>query len=217
MSTTGQDQTAGQVSEGAEDTSPPGTYRLITPLEWYRIPLASEDSRNRSVRALVDRTCPNRDEDAARRRELAELIGNLAWEAAAGDGLELYLSTQAVLGVPVPASLVTTVEAPDESGQSLQAPPDILAASQQQRYPRAEVTIAELAAGTGVRVRRQDVPRDAHEMGLPHGRTVTQLTYLVPVPESGAQLVLAFSTPVTELADGLVEMFDAIARSLRWE
>ncbi|WP_165984754.1 hypothetical protein [Streptomyces sp. YIM 98790] len=195
----------------------PVSYRLITPLEWFRIPLASEEARNRSVRVLVDRTFPNRDQDTVRRREFAELIGNLAWESAVKDGLELYLSTQAVLGVPVPAALVVTVEAPDEPGSSLQAPPAVLAEAQQREYPGAEVGVVSLAAGQSVRVRRSEVPAHAEELGAPQGRTSTLLTHIVPVPDTGALLVLSFSTPLEELADALVEVFDAIAGSLRWQ
>ncbi|MGP3972154.1 hypothetical protein [Streptomyces sp. 6N223] len=189
----------------------------MAPLEWYRIPLASPDARERSVRALVDRTLPNRDEFATKRHELKQLIDNLTWEAASKDGLEMYLSTQTVLGVPISASLVVTAESPDEDSGIGVIPVRLMAEAQQDKYPQAEVEVVDLPAGRAVRVRRQERPQDASDLGLPEGRTSTLLTYFVQIPESPTHLVLSFNTPLTELADALVELFDAVAHSLTWE
>lgn len=38
----------------------------------------------------------------------------------------------------------------------------------------------------------------------------------VAVPESGAYLILSFSTPLDQLADAMVDLFDSIANTLRW-
>ncbi len=48
---------------------------------------------------------------------------------------------------------------------------------------------------------------------------MTTLQYLVPVPNPAARalVALSFATPVAWLAEPLVELFDAIASSLRWE
>ncbi len=211
------DQAVTDVTEGSAgaSTGQPLAYRLITPLEWYRIPLAEQATRDRSVQALVDRTCPNRDEDAARRRELSEFIGNLASKAAFDGGLELYLSQQAVLGVPVPASLVVQVEAPDHPG--LHAPAAVIAEAQRLEHPDAEVGVVELSTGEAVRVRRRDAFEGDEDIQLPDGRASTIVTYIVPIPDSDAHLVLAFSTPLEELAEALVEVFDAVAGSLSWK
>jgi hypothetical protein len=44
----------------------------------------------------------------------------------------------------------------------------------------------------------------------------TILDVYVPVPESGAYLVLSFSTPLDALADAMIGLFDSIASTLRW-
>lgn len=65
-----------------------------------------------------------------------------------------------------------------------------------------QVTLTDMAAGRAVRVRRLS--------------EVTTLDVHVPVPDSGAYLMLSFSTPLTALADAMVGLFDSIARTLRW-
>lgn len=51
--------------------------------------------------------------------------------------------------------------------------------------------------------------------GTLRGPAVTGLDLHVPVPGSGAYLLLPFSTPLTPLAGALVGMSDAIAATLR--
>ncbi|KAB8167271.1 hypothetical protein FH607_010355 [Streptomyces mimosae] len=80
----------------------------------------------------------------------------------------------------------------------------------------AEVTTVTLPSGEAVRCRRRGVPEDAPEWGQPPERPGTIVDFTLPVPGSGGWPVLTFSTPIPELADPLTEMFDAIARSLRW-
>jgi hypothetical protein len=42
------------------------------------------------------------------------------------------------------------------------------------------------------------------------------LDYQLPVPGTEAHLLLTFSTPLVEIADAMVELFDAVAASLTW-
>jgi hypothetical protein len=46
---------------------------------------------------------------------------------------------------------------------------------------------------------------------------VTRVDYLLRMPGRSGLLTLAFATPVEPLADALVLLFDAIAKSLRWQ
>ncbi|MDT0345348.1 hypothetical protein [Streptomyces litchfieldiae] len=207
---------AGQQATSEQDLRPPRRYSLITPTEWFRIPLRSQEKRERSVRVLLDRTYPNRDEHAARRRELRELLSGLVDRAAHRDGLELYLSTQAVLGVPVPASLLVLVE-PENPALPSQPPVELLADGLRAKYGKqAEVTTVRLPSGPSVRCRRQVLGEGALELGQTADRPSTALDHYLPRPHSTAWLVLTFTTPIPELANAQVEMFDAIAASLQW-
>ncbi|MDT0341519.1 hypothetical protein [Streptomyces litchfieldiae] len=161
-------------------------------------------------------TYPNRDEHAAQRRELRDLLANLVSGAVDRDGVEMYLSTGAVLGVPIPGSLLVTAE-PEDVEHPVRLPVDMLVDGLRDKYgKRAEVFSVELPSGPAVRCRRQEHTDDARALGQPADRPSTLLEYYVPVPNSAAWLLLTFSTPIPELADVQVEMFDAIATTLRW-
>jgi hypothetical protein len=164
----------------------------------------------------VDATYPNRDQHAARRRELRELLGAVVDRAVERDGIELYLSRQAVLGVPIPASLLVTA-VPEDPELPGEFPAQVLVDGLRSKHgERAEVTEKELPCGPAVRCRRQEASEDAAELGQPQDRPTSVLDVYLPVPGSGAWLLLTFSTPVVELADAQMDLFDAVAGSLRW-
>ncbi|MGP4110666.1 hypothetical protein ACTWP5_07085 [Streptomyces sp. 4N509B] len=199
--------------------SPPSRYHLITPDDWFRIPLRSDPRRERSVAALVDRTCPARDQHAARRRELRELLIAVVERAALNDGVELYLATHSVLGVPIPASLLVSVE-PENPALPRSLPTgatETLALALREKYrDRAQVDPVELPSGPAVRCLRRELDDEATTLGVPPDRPTTVLDTYLPVPGSSAWLLLTFNAPVPELAEAQVELFDVIAASLRW-
>jgi hypothetical protein len=69
-----------------------------------------------------------------------------------------------------------------------------------------QVTIADLHAGQAVRALRPGTPAEPE----------TLLDMHVPVPGSSSHLILSFSTPLTQLAGPMTELFDTIASTLRW-
>ncbi|RKN45550.1 hypothetical protein [Streptomyces hoynatensis] len=74
----------------------------------------------------------------------------------------------------------------------------------------------ERSSGPAVRCRRQGTAEDTRELGQAADRPSTVLDFFVPVPRSGAWLVLTFSTPLPEIADAQVELFDALTHTPRW-
>ncbi|WP_326598408.1 hypothetical protein [Streptomyces sp. NBC_01803] len=212
------EQVPGQAGEDGPpaEPKPPSSYRVITPTDWFRVPLLSTAKRDRSVQTLVDMTYPNRDQDAARRHDLKELLSTVVADAAQRDGVELYISTQGVFGVPIPATLLVTAE-PEDPEHPVSLPPEMLADGIRDKYGEsAQVSVVALGSGPAVRSRRQELTPEARELGQPEERPNTLLEFYLPVPNTGAWLLLTFSTPIPELADAQVEMFDAIAGSLRW-
>ncbi|MDT0446881.1 hypothetical protein [Streptomyces johnsoniae] len=200
----------------AESVAPPTRYHMITPTDWFRIPLRSEEKRARAVAVLVDLAYPNRDEMATKRRELRELMTNVTDSAAERDAIEIYLSTHAALGVPIPASLMVTAE-PEDPSMPQQLPTAMLADGIRDKYRGdADVSVVQLPSGEAVRSRRLELSDDSKELGQSEERPNTLLEFYLPVPRSTAWLVLTFSAPLRELADAQVQMFDAIAGSFRW-
>ncbi len=174
-------------------TVAPVDYELLLPEGWFRIGI-EPGSRERSVDALVDRRFDGVDNAPHLKRRLREEL--LAQAGAAYDqgGIELYLSMQRAGALTVPASLLVTLLPPGRASEA------------------ADATVVDLAAGTALRRRgRAGADGDGGE-ALP---SVT-LDYQLPVPGTGTQMLLTFSTPLVQIADAMVELFDAVAGSLRW-
>ncbi|KAF3469726.1 hypothetical protein GL259_22630 [Streptomyces sp. Tu 3180] len=198
-------------------TAPPADYELLLPEGWFRVHIDPE-SRERSVDALLDRRFAGLDNAPHIKRRLRDDLLAQATAAFRDGGIELYLSFQQAGPLTVPASLLVTLLHP-APGRSLPSPQDIsdrLAAD-----TAADVSVVELAAGTAVRTRRStgqpDASAPAGTPGSPDDAlpSVT-LDYQVPVPGTEAQLLLTFSTPLVQIADAMVELFDAVAGSLKW-
>lgn len=186
----------------------PKDYRIVLPEGWSRIDVRPE-RRDRAIRSLLNRQFRGVDNVPWLRRQLQERLSALAERARAGGGIEIYICHQEILGAPLPASLVVSLTPPAKDGGGVT--PEQLAGT---LGDGRDVCIVDLPAGKAVRTRVRTVPA----AGDPSGNTlpVTNLVHYVPVPASGSYLVLAFSTNLDPLADSLVELFDAIARTLQW-
>ncbi|HEY6496015.1 MAG TPA: hypothetical protein VIZ43_22275, partial [Trebonia sp.] len=149
---------------------------------------------------LIDRQFRGTAAPASLKREARDQLLRMAQYAYANGGMELYMSLQTAGGFPLPASLVVTLAPPHDDINVMVAPSRL--AKTLSASGRDQVTLADLPVGQAVRVRRQaqSATLDIH----------------VPVPESGAYLLLSFSTPLNVLADAMVSLFDSIASTLRW-
>ncbi|MFI7395346.1 hypothetical protein [Streptomyces tendae] len=187
------------------------------PEGWFRLDIDPE-RRERSVDALVDRRFEGTDNMPHIKRQLRQDLLAQAAAAFREGGIELYLSLQQAGPLTIPASLLVTFmpASPNGTTPSLEDVATRLASDGQ-----AEVQVVELAAGTAVRVRRvTGGPGQAPPVGLPGKAEETlpsvTLDYQLPVPETGAHLLMTFSTPLVQIADAMVELFDAVAGSLTW-
>ena len=128
-------------------------------------------------------------------QELQRIMGH----ARDNGGVDMYISPQTAAGFPLPAALVVTLTPPHGEARAVVSPKrlaDTLAGE------GAEVSVTGLAAGQAVRVRRR--------------ASMTSLDIHVPGPADGGYLMLSFSTPIDELADAMVALFDSIASTLTW-
>lgn len=191
-----------------ESTVPQATaFALLTPEDWYRIPLRSQEQRTASVRALVDRQFHGLDDQPILRRETEGVLLGVAEAGAESNGVALYLSTQEVLGVPLAASLLVTVVA--ERFDALQAVGALAVEGD------GEVALVELpSAGRSARRRRTTESREGRRLGSSLPETVVE--YFVPVPGRDEVLLLTFSTPLEPIAEALTALFDSVAATLRW-
>ncbi|MEU0017429.1 hypothetical protein ABZ173_07150 [Streptomyces rochei] len=196
---------------------PPADYRLLLPEGWFRLDIDPE-RRERSVDALVNRRFEGMDNVPHIKRQLRQDLLAQATAAFREGGIELYLSLQQAGPLTIPASLLVTFlpASPSTTTANLDDIAMRLASDGQ-----AEVEVVELAAGTAVRVRRATGgPDQAPPVGLPgkaeEALPSLTLDYQLSVPGTEAHLLMTFSTPLVQIADAMVELFDAVAGSLTW-
>ncbi|WP_037766672.1 hypothetical protein [Streptomyces sp. 142MFCol3.1] len=200
-----------------DNVAPPTDYRLLLPQGWFRVRIDPE-GRERSVDALLERQFAGIDNAPHIRQQVRENLLAQAVAAFQDGGIELYISLQDAGSLTIPASLLVTLLPPPPGGTlpTVYELVGLLSADGD-----AEVSAVELPTGAAARVRRMtgqsDRPAPAD---LPGGTdqvlpSVT-LDYQIPVPGAGAHLLLTFSTPLVQIADAMVELFEAVAGSLRW-
>lgn len=214
----------------AETASPPNGYRLLLPSDWVQIPLrhtkAEEAARRIATDAMgrVPADVP-RDKLTPLRLELEGRLRTAIADAQRARALDLYLPMRLAGEVNLGASIVvsqTRLPQPVAS-DGLPAPASDPAEIAVRLMSRREGTDLDLASGEidgALAVRRECVmPADT-------GRGVElasrRVDYLVSVPGDARQWFLAaFSTvgagnPHDELAEALVEWFDALMGTFRW-
>lgn len=199
-------------------TAPIG-YAVTLPPGWLRIPVEGSEP---VIAVLLDETFGDlpRDRYGPYRAELERILREQVAGARANSGIDLYLPTGGMRGLPVAASFVVSHLPP--SGQ---APPDVLAAL---AVHDGSAEPVEIAGTPGMRLQRRAASEPARQHGL--NVDTERVTYVLPVPGRGGWLLLSFSTAVTPgvaLPDGvrkdvgtltgvLVELFDALVTTLRW-
>ncbi|MFG2806927.1 hypothetical protein ACLQ2D_22405 [Streptomyces sp. DT199] len=196
----------------------PVGYNLVPPPGWDMIPL--REGTSEAIKRIVDRSVDELPDDIARddlskaRMELIKRLRRVARQARETRAMDLHLPVERVDGMALPASFIVSepLTAPTvglDSGLILSSlRPD---ASQSE-----EVTID---GSTGFRVDGVAQPDTDRDVEFASRR----VEYLLQIPNSTppAWLTISFSTvadgqPVGEMADLLVDLFDAVMTTFRW-
>ncbi|WP_405769032.1 hypothetical protein [Streptomyces sp. NBC_01538] len=201
------------------DPMPPADYQLLLPEGWFRVHIAPE-RREQSVDALVERQFKGIDNAPQIKAQLRQDMLRQAARAFEEGGIELYLSLQQAGPLTVPASLLIALGLPPQGGR-LPALHDIADRLAVEGKDNREVSVVELAAGPALRVREEydparDRPPTEMEKDADYALPSVTLNYQVQVPRAEAILLLTFSTPLVQIADAMVDLFDAVAGSLSW-
>ncbi|MEU9915148.1 hypothetical protein [Streptomyces sp. NPDC051001] len=196
-------------------SSAPTDYNVVVPDGWFQLSLDPEE-RDRSIIALAELTFRGQDNAPLLKKQFMQDLQRKAKDAYQVGGTELYLSTMAVGPVPLASSLLISVPGPDEWPETSDAEALAEHLADRSRGNNGEIGVVDLAvAGKAVRQRRREVADPARQLGntLP----TTTLTYYVPIPTTTRWLLLNFSTPIDQLADQMVELFDTVAGTLHWK
>ena len=201
-------------------------YSLVVPPQWRRIPV--RHGTRAAIRGVADEVLRRFSADVPRdgltryRIELERRLSEMAKQARAAGGIDLYLPVEYAHGVAITASFVV-------SQVTLPEPPADLPDAD--RVDTAQF-VAYLVSGdgdgdaapvniAGISAARKEAVAPA-DPGQQAGYGSRRVDYLIPVPEHPrGMLVVAFSTigdgdPEGDFAKLLVELFDAIMTTFRW-
>ncbi|MDQ1028522.1 hypothetical protein QF035_006104 [Streptomyces umbrinus] len=198
------DRTADGRTDGETDGE--NVFGLITPEDWFRIPLLPEERREASVSALIKRQFAGVDDQPVLRRQAEEQLLGAAEAGVEQGGVVLYLSFLEAAGIPLSASLLIS---------RIHQRFDTLDAVSALRGKGEAALVRLPAAGRAARRRRSERTRESRRLGTEFADTIVE--YFVPVPDRDEVLMLTFSTPLEPIADSMVELFDAVAGTLRWQ
>ncbi|MFI6661726.1 hypothetical protein ACIBL8_40115 [Streptomyces sp. NPDC050523] len=197
---------------------PPSDYQLMLPNGWFRIDLEPA-RRERSVDALVKRQFSGVDDAPQMRQTLRRELLKQATEAFDEGGIELYISLQQAGALTIPASLLISLLSPRDRGAAMPSIKDMAKALDAEGTSGRSVSLVEITAGRALKVRTDPEgspsrpTTDEDEYALPS----VVVDYQLCIPRSEMHLLLTFSTPLVQIADAMVELFDAIAGSLAWK
>ncbi|MGN7138309.1 hypothetical protein [Streptomyces pseudogriseolus] len=212
------------VSKGID--SPVTGYRLLLPSEWVQVPLLqgtieTVDRVLRDMFSLLPADAP-RDRIEPYKAEISRRFRESVVEAQRRGGLDLYVplklrgDQEFNLGASI---LVAETTLPKRPREAPPADPGELAVQLLSRDGE-DIDVASGEVDGSVAVRREYVAEAERQHVIQAASR--RVEYVISVPGDGTRwFVAAFSTigggsPRDELADVLVEWFDAVMATFRW-
>jgi hypothetical protein len=190
----------------------PRSYRLVVPDSWFRIPLEDEKERRDAAQALTSQVFRGIDHTPRLQARLLGSLNDQAAAARAAGGTELYLSTLEAAGFPLSASLLVSLAAGPPARANEAGAAGSFAALL--RGEGKQASTGTVAGQPAVRARHQAAGKTGGRPGQ-LAPVAAQDVYVL-VPGGRAWLLMSFSTPITELAPQMRELFDAITGTLSW-
>lgn len=213
-----------------ESASAPTGYYLLLPSDWVQVPLRKGETEDvvRSVVASAFARVPAdvpRDKLTPLRLELERRLRAAVAEARKANALELYLPMRLAGDVNLGASFIISEALLPARARSDGAAGKASAPAEIALQLLSEDTAANMDVSSGevdgaLAVRRERVAPAVADRGAEMASR--RVDYFVSVPgDPGRWFVAAFSTigagdPRDDLADALVEWFDALMTTFRW-
>ena len=211
---------SGTTESSFEDTSAgtPTGYTLVPPPGWDMIPLRA--GTNEAIKRIVDGSVQElpadipRDDLTKARLELIKRLRKVARQAREARALDLHLPVERVDGMTLPASFI--ISEPLTASSVGMDSAMVLSYLRPNASQSEEVTID---GATGFRVDGVAQPDPSREVE----HCSRRVEYILKIPNHATPkwLTVSFSTiadgrPDSELADILVELFDAVMTTFRW-
>lgn len=216
-----------QQAESAMEAHAPVTgYRILLPDQWDQVPLrhGTEEAVRRILDSAFERIPDGAPQDkiGPYKRELERRFRAAVAQAQEGKALDLYLPVKSTGDANLGASIVVSETVlPQHREQAEYGTKSTEVAVQ--LLSRDGVEDADLSSGEidgAVAVRREHISGADTDQGA--ALASRRVEYIASVPDDPHRwFVAAFSTvgdgdPSDELADALVEWFDAVMATFRW-
>jgi hypothetical protein len=189
---------------------------VVVPGAWWRIPLRDAADRERSVKALVKRQLADTTASATLRHETEQSLLAAAADAASKQGVLWWISRDHAAGVPLSMSLLLSeidqfrVRSFDHATEQLLGREG--AATSRMRPGRVLRHVYHRNAGEAV----DRIGGAARADAMPVVSETLQVDYWLERPDSRLVL-LAFASPLVRYESALLELFDTVVDSIRWQ
>lgn len=182
---------------------------FVLPPDWFVLDLRDDILLGRQIHGLVLRQVGRREEDATTRARLRRQLHDTAEQAIRVGGVHLALSLMDVTGIPVPASLTTYHL--DTAVTTLAGILDG-AAHEGRVVEVVDGPLGEMARCVGV-FRSDPAPSRPDDDASGAAPQVRADYWIDAGPGHGITL-LAFSSPLVDLADAMVELFESVVSTV---
>lgn len=197
---------------GTEGRARPRDLRIVTPAGWFDLELDPVLRKTRHAR-LVRRRLGREPELTRLREEVLAQLEQVAAQADAQGAVFASMFSQVMEGKAVAATLFAFLRPAmvgDDLRATLEESAEALRGDGEADAAR-EVDVVELPAGLALRHRRR-VEAPAFDRVV----ECDNVGYVLPAPAVSRTLFLEFSTPTLPVADAMAQLFDAMARTVRW-
>ncbi|MBY6060045.1 hypothetical protein [Microbacterium esteraromaticum] len=198
-------------------TGPELRFRL--PGRWFSVDLSADDATRASIQAIAKKAIGVADDRAAERARVRAQLQEAVSAGARGETRAIMFSTEIAPGTPLPVTLLVFEPADlrmsPAIGTATQAVLGVMAEGLKQIDPAAHASLAEVRGpGTAaLRTHRVETIDDGSES---QGITRLIADYWVPTPGSKRMLMVRFSTPLGDLENLMLSLFDELVAAARF-
>lgn len=184
---------------------------FVLPGSWWSLDLhGSNEAVSKRIYDLVEKAIGNRDDCARLRHETRQLLTDVAERGRTAGATQVYLGRSLVGSIPLAATLAISrpgVSLPDV------APGADRAAALLRLVPGEEPSVLEHPRCAVVRSAKRACPEDVAESTNELSRLM--VNYWIQPPDVNDLVVFTFTTPMIQLEEELVFLFDAIVTTVR--
>ena len=186
-------------------------FRL--PGTWHRIDLAGGDASERSIKSVVRDVIGVADDRAHVREQMRRELRTAVESARQAEAKSLMFSTEIAPGSPLPVSLGVYAPRKLHMSPSVGTAPaavlGVFAQGVRRSQPELAGSLTDVTAAGGPAIRTHTVaPIEIPDEDTGASRLVAD--YWIPVPDSKQVVMVRLSTPMGELENIMLSLFDAL-------